>query len=54
MGNFDFLLGVGAANKANRVPGARRPHRVVSVIIGVVLAVLMAGGLLFLLTLNSH
>jgi hypothetical protein len=54
MGNFDFFLGVGAANKANRVPGAHRPHRWVSIIVGIVLAVLMAGGLLFLLTLNSR
>jgi hypothetical protein len=54
MGNFGFLLGVGAANKANRVSAPRRRHHLVSVVVGILLAVLMAGGLLFFLALNSR
>jgi hypothetical protein len=52
MGNFDFLLGVGAAQKASRVPGTKRRHHVISVIAGVLLAVLIALGLFVLLALN--
>jgi hypothetical protein len=49
MGNFDFLMGVGAAQRANRVSATKRPHRVISVIAGALVAVLFAVGLFVLL-----
>jgi hypothetical protein len=52
MGNFDFLLGVGAAQKASRQTDTKRRHQVISVIVGILLAVLIAVGLFVLLALN--
>jgi hypothetical protein len=53
MGNFGFWLGVGAAQKTARLSANnRREHHVISVIVGIVLAVMVAGGLFILLALN--
>lgn len=52
MGNFGFWLGAGAAQKAARVPATNRGHHVISVIVGIVLAVLLVVGLFLLLALN--
>ena len=52
MGNFGFWLGAGAAQKAARLPATNRGHHVVSVIVGIVLAVMLVVGLFILLALN--
>jgi O-antigen/teichoic acid export membrane protein len=52
MGNFGFWLGAGAAQKAARVPATNRRHHVISVIVGIVLAVTLVVGLFILLALN--
>jgi hypothetical protein len=52
MGNFGFWLGVGAAQKTARLSANNRGHHVISVIVGIVLAVMVAGGLFILLALN--
>ena len=52
MGNFGFWLGVGAAQKATRLSATNRGHHVISVIVGIVLAVMFAVGLFILLALT--
>ena len=55
MGNFGFWMGIGAAqaaaNRSDGKPSDRR-HRVFSIIFGILLALLIAAGLLLLLSTN--
>jgi hypothetical protein len=54
MGNLNFWLGIGAAQKANSLPAANRRHQIASVIAGILFAVLLAVGLLLVFVLNSQ
>jgi hypothetical protein len=56
MGNLLFALGIGASQKAadqKEVRPRNRPHWVVGIIAGVLIALLIAGGLLLLLATNG-
>ena len=49
MGNLPFWLGIGAAQKAARSQPAERRHRVVSAVLGILIALLIGAGLFILL-----
>jgi hypothetical protein len=48
MGNLLFWLGIGAAQKGAGSKPTRRPHWVVSLIVGVLVAALIGVGMFFL------
>jgi hypothetical protein len=53
MGNFGFWTGIGAAQVAAKRTDRKstdRRHRVISIIVGILLALLIAAGLLLLLS----
>jgi hypothetical protein len=52
-----FWIGIGAAQKAARANGvkpAHRRHRIVSIVVGILLAVLIAAGFLMLFLVSQR
>ena len=54
---MSFWIGIGAAQTAARAKGtkpARRRHRIVPIVVGILVAVLIVAGLLILFLANSR